>query len=69
MTEVLSIMAKICNVNFWIENDPLPPSELFQNSSVLVLSGIPKWELKHGFSCSSVNLIHQWVCLDWVLKI
>ena len=25
MTEVSSIMAKICNLNFWIENDPPPP--------------------------------------------
>ena len=25
MTEVSSIMAKICNINFWIENAPLPP--------------------------------------------
>ena len=24
MTEVSSIMAKICNIDFWIENDPLP---------------------------------------------
>ena len=24
MTEVSSLMAKICNINFWIENDPLP---------------------------------------------
>ena len=24
MTEVSSIMAKICNINFWIENDPPP---------------------------------------------
>ena len=24
MTEGSSIMAKICNINFWIENDPLP---------------------------------------------
>ena len=24
MTEVSSIMAKICNINFWIENDPTP---------------------------------------------
>ena len=23
MTEVSSVMAKICNINFWIENDPL----------------------------------------------
>ena len=29
MTEVSSIMAKICNINFWIENDP-PPLELFR---------------------------------------
>ena len=25
MTEVSSIMANICNINFWIENDPPPP--------------------------------------------
>ena len=25
MTKVSSIMAKICNINFWIENDPSPP--------------------------------------------
>ena len=25
MTEVSSIMAKICNINSWIENDPPPP--------------------------------------------
>ena len=25
MTEVSSIMAKICNINFWIENDPPHP--------------------------------------------
>ena len=24
------IMAKICNINFWIGNDPPPPSELFR---------------------------------------
>ena len=31
MTEVSSIMAKICNINFWIENDPPPPPlELFR---------------------------------------
>ena len=29
MTEVSSIMAKICNINFWIENDPPPPFETF----------------------------------------
>ena len=29
MTEVSSIMAKICNIIFWIENDP-PPLELFR---------------------------------------
>ena len=29
MTKVSSIMAKICNINFWIENDPPPPSEPF----------------------------------------
>ena len=23
-------MAKICNINFWIENEPPPPSELFR---------------------------------------
>ena len=28
MTEEPLIMAKICNINFWIENDP--PSELFR---------------------------------------
>jgi len=25
MTEVSSIMAKICNIIFWIENEPPPP--------------------------------------------
>ena len=30
MTEVPFIMAKICSKNFWIRNDPLPPSELFR---------------------------------------
>ena len=29
MTEVSSIMAKICNINFWIENDPPPPFGTF----------------------------------------
>ena len=29
MTEVSSIMAKICNINFWIENDPPPPLQNF----------------------------------------
>ena len=29
MTEVSSIMAKICNINFWIENDPPPPLGTF----------------------------------------
>ena len=30
MTEVSSIMANICNINFWIENDPPPSLELFR---------------------------------------
>ena len=31
MTKVLSIMAKICKINFWIENaPPLPPFGTFQ---------------------------------------
>ena len=32
MTEVSFIMAKICDINFWIENEPPlpPPSELFR---------------------------------------
>ena len=30
MTEVSPLMAKICNINFWIENDPPPPLELFR---------------------------------------
>ena len=38
MTKVSSIMAKICNINFWIENDPPPFSE---NSSVLDVRGFP----------------------------
>ena len=31
MIEVSFIMAKIFNINFWIGNDPPPPSELFRN--------------------------------------
>ena len=30
MTEEAFIMAKICNINFWIGNDHPPPLELFQ---------------------------------------
>ena len=30
MTKVSPIMVKICNINFLIENDPPPPSELFR---------------------------------------
>ena len=29
MTEVSSIMAKICNIIFWIENDPPPLFDTF----------------------------------------
>ena len=41
MTEVSSIMAKIWNINFWIENDP-PPWNFSENSSVLEGVGVPK---------------------------
>ena len=36
--------SKICNINFWIENDRLPPTplELFENSSILVLPSVPQ---------------------------
>ena len=38
--------SKFCNINFWIENDPHPPTPLLRNfsknSSVLDVSGIPK---------------------------
>ena len=41
MTEVSSIMAKICNINFWIENDPPPLWNFSENSSVLEGVGFP----------------------------
>ena len=33
---------KICNINFWIENDPPTPLALFKNSSDLVARPFPK---------------------------
>ena len=42
MTEVSSIMAKICNINFWIENDPPPLWNFSENSSVLEGECVPK---------------------------
>ena len=43
MTEVPFIMAKICNINFWIGNDPPPPLQNFsENSSVLGGGCFPK---------------------------
>ena len=41
MTEVSSIMAKICNINFWIENDPPLLWNFSENSSVLEGVGVP----------------------------
>ena len=41
MTEVSSIMAKICNINFWIENDPPPLLNFSENSSVLEGECVP----------------------------
>ena len=35
------IMAKICNINFWIGNDPPPLRNFSENSSVLVPSPVP----------------------------
>ena len=64
MTEVSSIMAKICNLNFWIENDPPPPLWNFsENSSVLEEVGIPKcridWDGADGQTDYSIPLRHQ----------
>ena len=43
MTEVSSIMAKVCNIIFWIENAPPPPLWNFsENSSVLVAVRFPQ---------------------------
>ena len=39
MTEEPFIMAKICNINFWIGNDP--PWNFSENSSVLVGPSVP----------------------------
>ena len=51
MTEVSSIMAKICNINFWIENDP-PPFGTFPKIH-------PFWRrsasLKAGYFMSNVH--------------
>ena len=41
MTEVSSIMAKICNINFWIENAPPPLWNFSENSSVLEGVSVP----------------------------
>ena len=43
MTEVPLIMAKICNINFWIGNDPPPPPlrNFSENSSVFEGTGFP----------------------------
>ena len=43
MTEVSSIMAKICNINFWIENDHPPLWNFSENSSILEGEGVPKF--------------------------
>ena len=36
------IMAKICNINFWIGNDPPPLRNFSENSSVLERGCFPK---------------------------
>ena len=42
MTEELFIMAKICNINFWIGNDPPPFWNFSEKTSVLVGPSVPK---------------------------
>ena len=41
MTKEPFIMAKICNINFWIGNDPPPLRNFSENSSVLVGTSFP----------------------------
>ena len=49
MTEEAFIMAKICNINFWIGNDPPPPFWNFsKNSSVLEMPPFPYGANKTG---------------------
>ena len=50
MTEVSSIMVKICNINFWIENDPPPLWNFSENSSVLEGESFPNDDYDNGVS-------------------
>ena len=50
MTEVSSIMAKICNINFWIENDP-PPFGTFPKIH-------PFWKGKASLRCIPDGNVH-----------
>ena len=40
--KALSKVPRVCNINFWIENDPPTPLALFKNSSDLVARPFPK---------------------------
>ena len=41
-------VSKICNINFWIENDPTPLWNFSENSSVLVPSPSLSQQTQHG---------------------
>ena len=49
---------KICNINFWIENDPTPPLALFQKF-IRFGSGILPFVLHQSFSDQGRSLFWQ----------
>ena len=70
MTEVSSIMAKICNINFWIENDPPPLWNFSENSSVSEGVGVPKGGISQSRSHSDTPQLIGWgedYLLEWTL--
>ena len=59
MTKVPFIMAKICNIIFWIGNDPPPFWNFSENSSVLIGQPVPYGKLK------GKNLQEPMSCTLW----
>ena len=57
MTEILSIMAKICNINFWIENDP-PPFWMFSENSYVLLAPPVSYKVS-GANIKEADLRHS----------
>ena len=64
MTEVLSIIAKIYKIIFWIENDSPAPSELFRKFIRFGVARLPlvqiqfKYKQKHKYKCAQKYFHH-----------